>query len=463
MNTKHKYLLIFLFVGFSFTACMFAEKKQNESEEIDKTELAAIESNGGQLFWKGSLDGKIPVSIQYQTDGDIGVGEIVYLNTEMKTPIKLLGYVYDDWFEFSEYDQYGEITGHIRGSISEGKVEGRWNTFYLTREYQLTASRVDTLIPTVDIKAEPKGIYGIYTYEYDENGGMGRLSAEKGPNDRFRFQISSTLGERGGYNMAIVDRDFAVLEKDSFIYQLPDTECLFSVRFYKDFACVRSIEGCATAFGMNASVDGFYIKRDDPYVFMNRKRILERMDKAVEKMNNTKTDNLIRPYSDIIDDDFNDFLSLGLEERNPFDRLIRRYGEPIKVETEKDEVDFDDDGKEIWIREFKTVDFTYFTFETFQQYLKDEGKYTEYGDLIYAETSTPGLGFGGIYVGVPECNKEYVKKLFSKLDPEQIVYDSEDNSIAVGFQIEHFLTDMTVVFDENDVVQKVIYRLAGFL
>ena len=447
-----------------------SEKRQNEADEIKGSEIATIETQDLQVYWEGFFDDEIPVSIQYQIDGDIAVGEIVYLNTEDKAPIKLLGNVNDDWFKLSEYDQLGDITGHIRGTISKDKIEGRWNTFYSTREYVLTASRVDTLIPAVDIKADPKTIYGIYTYKYDEDGGIGRLSAEKAPNDRFKFQISCTLGERGDHNMAVVDRDFAVLKKDSFIYQLPESECKFSVKFYKDFAYVKSIEGCSMAFGLNASLDGFYIKRNDPYLFMTRKWILESMDKAVEKMNNTKTDNLIRPYNEILDDDFNDFLFRGLEERDPFERLIRRYGEPIKVETEKDEVDFDDDGKEIWIREFKTLHFTYFTLKTFQQYLKDEGGDSEYGDLIYVETSTPGFGFGGIYVGIPECNKQYVEKLFSKVDPENISYENYsdsgkpyENSIAVGFQIEWFLTDMIIEFDDNDIVQKVIYRLAGFI
>ncbi len=66
------------------------------------------------------------------------------------------------------------------------------------------------------------------------------------------------------------------------------------------------------------------------------------------------------------------------------------------------------------------------------------------------ETETPGFGFGGVYVGVPECNKAYLLKLFEKFEIEESEYDGI-KSLEIVLNSD-FYTAITVKLDKNERV-----------
>ncbi len=53
------------------------------------------------------------------------------------------------------------------------------------------------------------------------------------------------------------------------------------------------------------------------------------------------------------------------------------------------------------------------------------------------ETSTPGFGFGGVYVGVPGCNKAYLLKTFKRYKPEKKEYKGE-KTLYIDFHKEFY-------------------------
>ncbi len=71
-------------------------------------------------------------------------------------------------------------------------------------------------------------------------------------------------------------------------------------------------------------------------------------------------------------------------------------------------------------------------------------------------TSTKGFGFAGVYVGVPECNKEFITKLFTEaIHTEKNIKNGIESWYITLEDANH--TDVIITFDENEIVQKVLY------
>ena len=83
------------------------------------------------------------------------------------------------------------------------------------------------------------------------------------PDSKAIFGITSVTGEPAR-NLAQIDDDTISLTSTRFIYKVPDTnDCEFEVRFYKGFAFIRYTKGfCDGQFGMNATIDGIFLKTD---------------------------------------------------------------------------------------------------------------------------------------------------------------------------------------------------------
>ncbi len=71
------------------------------------------------------------------------------------------------------------------------------------------------------------------------------------------------------------------------------------------------------------------------------------------------------------------------------------------------------------------------------------------------ETSTPGFGIGGIYVGIPECNKEYLLKLFEKFEVRENSY--EGNEYLLITLTDEFDRGLKIDLDENNLVKSISY------
>lgn len=84
-------------LALTIISCNNQPQKRSRSDKVGSTQTATGSDPKSQRHketcWAGTLNGKTPIFIHYQLDSNIIVGEITYLNTKDKQPIKLLGTV----------------------------------------------------------------------------------------------------------------------------------------------------------------------------------------------------------------------------------------------------------------------------------------------------------------------------------------------------------------------------------
>lgn len=200
--------------------------------------------------------------IHYQLDSNLIMGEITYLNTKDKLPIKLFGTIEEDKnYRLLEFDKTGNITGIITG-LPSGKIfNGSWFSPKTRKELSLNLTSKDTVINSPTLATELQNIFGHYHYQYSEAGYQGDFEISKLPDNKAVFGITSVTGEPAR-NVAQIDDDTIKLNNTFFTYKVPDTDsCEFEVKFYKGLALIRYTKGyCDSQFGMNATIDGIFLK-----------------------------------------------------------------------------------------------------------------------------------------------------------------------------------------------------------
>lgn len=261
---KYKYLLYIPLL--TIISCNKPDQKIENSHsatpERSVTFASVKKQDVKEISWKGFLNGKTPVFIHYQIDGNIIVGEITYLNTKGKVPITLLGTIEEDnSYRILEFEKSGNITGVITGKPTDGAFKGSWFSPKTRKELTLNLVKKDTALASKKIETNVDDLFGRYHYQYSEAGYQGDLEIKKLPNSKAVFGITSVTGEPAR-NLAQIDDDTIDLKTTNFTYKLTDTEdCEFKVKFYKGFAVVQYTQGvCSGQFGMNATIEGIYMK-----------------------------------------------------------------------------------------------------------------------------------------------------------------------------------------------------------
>lgn len=214
--------------------------------------------------WVGNLAGRIPVLVHYQRDGEIVVGEITYLNTKHKTPIRLLGTVTaNKTYRLLEFDQAGTITGIITSHPVGRAFTGQWSSPTTGRELPLQLARKDMRMVSAAIRADPAHLSGTYFYRYGVAGRQGTFTLTRLASGRASFELVAVT-DAPARNIADVPLDTVNLAGTAFTYAVAETDnCAFQVRFYKDFMVVRYTKGdCAVQFGHNATAEGIFIKTE---------------------------------------------------------------------------------------------------------------------------------------------------------------------------------------------------------
>ncbi|OCA71848.1 hypothetical protein BBH99_13690 [Chryseobacterium contaminans] len=247
-------------------SCNKSDPKVEASSSVtpERSVTLALVNNqvGKEISWKGFLNGKTPVFIHYQLDGNIIVGEITYLNTKNKLPITLVGTTdSDNNYRILEFEKSGNITGVITGKPAEGIFKGSWFSPKTRKELTLNLVKKDTVLPSKKIETKLDDVFGHYHYQYSEAGYQGDLVIRKFPDSKAVFGITSVTGDPAR-NLAQIDDDTIDLKTTNFTYKLADTDdCEFNVKFYKGFAVVQYTQGvCSGQFGMNATIEGIYMK-----------------------------------------------------------------------------------------------------------------------------------------------------------------------------------------------------------
>ncbi|WP_250255227.1 hypothetical protein [Chryseobacterium sp. Marseille-Q3244] len=261
---KYKYLVYIPLL--TIVSCNKSEQKEKTSNPVipkESVTLASEKSQGEkEISWKGFLDGKTPVFMHYQIDGNVIVGEITYLNTKNKLPITLVGTIdSDNNYRILEFEKSGNITGVITGKPTESGFKGSWFSPKTRKELTLTLMKKDTALVSKRIETNVEDLFGRYHYQYSEAGYQGDLEIKRLPDSKAVFGITSVTGEPAR-NLAQIDDDTISLKTTNFTYKLADADdCEFGVRFYKGFAVVQYTQGvCSGQFGMNATIDGIYLK-----------------------------------------------------------------------------------------------------------------------------------------------------------------------------------------------------------
>jgi len=212
--------------------------------------------------WNGYLGGKIPVLVHYQRDGDVLAGEITYLNTKAKTPIRLLGTVEaDHTYRLLEFGKDGTITGVLVGRPAGGAFTGQWYSPATGRELALRLTRKEARVASVPLRADAARLAGDYFYRYGPEGGQGSFTLTRLAAGRASFELLGVTGTPA-HNIADVPLDTIPLTGTAFTYALPDApDCAFRVRFYRDFLVVSYTKGpCLDQFGHNATAEGVFLK-----------------------------------------------------------------------------------------------------------------------------------------------------------------------------------------------------------
>ena len=140
---------------------------------------------------------------------------------------------------------------------------GSWFSPKTNKELALNLVKKDTVIKSKTTDTELQNIFGHYHYQYSDRGYNGDIKIIQLPNSQAIFGITSVTGEPSR-NVAQIDDDTISLKTTRFIYKLPEADnCEFEVKFYSGFAFIKYTKGfCDGQFGMNATVDGIFLKTE---------------------------------------------------------------------------------------------------------------------------------------------------------------------------------------------------------
>lgn len=213
-----------------------------------------------ELNWTGTLNNKIPINLKYSISDGIIIGQITYLNTKRKIPIKLIGTIDEDKsFRILEFENNGNISGIITGKPSEKEFVGSW----FSPKSRKSLSLQLTNLTKKPINNLPNVIIGSasYHYGYSEKGSQGDFEI-KNLKNRYEFSITSVTDDPAR-NIADVEGTVTSITKNSFKYKLPgEQEAEFQVTFYSDFIIIKYTKGDFEGqFGHNASIEGIYLKQ----------------------------------------------------------------------------------------------------------------------------------------------------------------------------------------------------------
>ena len=232
----------------------------------------------GIQAWEGTINGKIPVTVWFDVRDGLIAGEIVYLNTKEKQPIALLGQVnWDDGrLEFNEVLPNGVVSGIMLGVIRGNSFSGTWiapaktverGSRYETidgKSYPLRLTRVDNsgigFSRYFSWFYDQNPIAGEYRYSWGDNRAEGKMRVTATGRGSIEYEINTHVGAPS-FNMADVGPETVTLEKNRVVVELADN-CAFEILLFNGFAAIRHIDDkiCWGYFGMNANVDGLYLK-----------------------------------------------------------------------------------------------------------------------------------------------------------------------------------------------------------
>lgn len=211
----------------------------------------------------GFINKKIPVELNISISNQLILGDIRYLGTRSKQPIKIIGRVENqNQYSLHEFQRDGNISGIIDATLINNKLEGEWYATKSDTSYAITL----TLKTNQNLKQEifsplkPDQLAGEYAYQYGEKGYQGSITIKKESGNTYSYDIGSVTRDPGR-NIADASGK-AILKNDQLIIQV-NKSCKFKVKFYNGFLVISQegpdkLNDCE--FGFNATLEGTYLK-----------------------------------------------------------------------------------------------------------------------------------------------------------------------------------------------------------
>lgn len=243
-------------------------------------------SGGGQVLagdeleikcyeWQGEINNKIPVTVWVEINEDLIVGEIVYLNTVDKKPIRLLGEVNPDYIHLQEMLPDGVISGMITGNIKDGAFIGHWmsppkivdegdyNFKHIDgKEYPINLKERSVAHKAYGWDFKPNNLVGRYRYSYGPNNAGGIITLDTPGQDYvfIDYEISSATAAPA-FNMADTGPQKGEITGKRLECHL-EADCAYEMLFFNNFIAVRYLKDnpCQGVFGWNASLEGLFLK-----------------------------------------------------------------------------------------------------------------------------------------------------------------------------------------------------------
>lgn len=105
-----------------------------------------------------------------------------------------------------------------------------------------------------------------------------------------------------------------------------------------------------------------------------------------------------------------------------------------------------------------TIIYTYDAFQITWEYfrnLEDQPLETVVSTI---ESSTPGFGLGGMYVGLPDQKANEIAQYLAKWLPSSCIYrDGSERTLSIMTDVENDHSGITITFDKDDVISSISY------
>lgn len=159
---------------------------------------------------------------------------------------------------------------------------------------------------------------------------------------------------------------------------------------------------------------------------------------------------------------FDSAIEEELKDFQLFDEVVKNWGKPnfdCKITYSKDDYYYESCG--ITHRSFLTYDL----FSASWVHYEDFGSEYNAPNLNQFSTGYKGFGFAGLYVGVPECNKETTIEYLSRwVDKDRLNmikgHERDDEYLYVDFSGEANI-EMVICFSEDGLIKHLGYS-SGF-
>ncbi|KFF26773.1 hypothetical protein [Chryseobacterium vrystaatense] len=213
--------------------------------------------------FSGLLDKKIPVELTISVSNNVVLGNIKYVKTKEKKPIKIIGKLDSgNHYHLEEFEKDGNISGIIDAVLKNGKLEGAWNSTKSDAVYPMVLDVQSKVNPKPEVfsPASSDRFEGTYTYQYGEDGYQGSITIKKIKDQMYSYDIGSVT-RAPGRNIADASGE-VMIKNNQFTIEI-NTSCAFLVTFYNGFLTItpvssEKVSGCE--FGLNATLRGTFLK-----------------------------------------------------------------------------------------------------------------------------------------------------------------------------------------------------------